>query len=174
MMMIIIIGRRRSVPQVNGLGHPEYTVVHWQWNAFHTTRVIAYFITPPHGYTHAVFGGCIFISGGMVGWHYARNVCSALKHFNVALVLLLVSLSCDTTRSFMFLLMSLCCHTAQALVFLLMSACCDTAQTLMFLLMSTCCDTAQTLVFLLMSTCCDTAQTLVFLLESTWCDMAQT
>ena len=118
------------------------------------------------------------------------------QHFNVALVLLLVSVCCDTAQALAFLLVSVCCDTAQALAFLLVSVCCDTAQALVFLLVSVCCDSSPSL---LVSVCCnigvlagvsalwhspnldvlagvsgcDTAQSLVFLLVSVCCDTAQ-
>ena len=100
-----------------------------------------------------------------------------------ALVLLLVSVCCDTAQTLVLLLVLVSCDTAKGLVLMLLSVCCDTAQTLVLLLMcfgrhpqalelllvSVCCDTAQALVLLLVSVCCDTAQTLVLLLVSDGC-----
>ena len=47
-------------------------------------------------------------------------------NFVVALVLLLVSMCCDTAQALVFLPVSVCCDTAEALVILLVSVCCDT------------------------------------------------
>ena len=99
-------------------------------------------------------------------------ICST-EHFNLALVLLLMSVCCDSALAWTFVLMSVCCDTALAWAFLLVSLCCDTALAWECLLVSVCCDTAQAWVFLLVSACYDTARASALLLVSVCCDTAR-